>query len=152
EDARERLLVEGEERRAHARLGCGEEGRVAPLRQEPAVLVGDREEALEVLLLLGAPAYGEKVDDLDEQPRLTLALLAHALDETAKAGDEPVVPDPQERAARDLADPRRLDDEDAGTSLREAAVPVDHVLGDEPVLGRAPRHHGGHPRARARRD
>ena len=39
-----------------------------------------------------------------------------------------------------------------GRPLGEAAVPVEHVVRDEAVVGRAPGHHRGHPRPRGRDD
>ena len=77
------------------------------------------------------------------------ALLAHEVDELPEAGDEPVVADPEQGTAPDVADAGRLDDEDAGPALGEARVPVEDVLRDEPVLRGAPRNHGRDPGALA---
>ena len=70
----------------------------------------------------------------------------------AEAGDEAVVPDAEQRPARDVADAGRLDDEHARAARGEAAVPVEDLRRDEAVLGRAPGHHRRDPRPRARDD
>ena len=65
----------------------------------------------------------------------------------ASPGSEAIVPGAQERAARDVADAGRFDDQCARLSLGESRVPLDDFVGDHAVLGRAPRDHGGNPRA-----
>ena len=112
-----------------------------------AMSVGDLQVAAEERLARRPPADGQEVDDLDEQLRPSAAGSPHGVDERAQARDEAVVTDAQQRSARDVADAGRLDDDRAGLPLREALVPVEHVGGDEAVLGRAPRHHRRHPGA-----
>src|SRR5262249_37224983 len=107
----------------------------------------DREVALEVLLGLGPPADPEKVDALDEDPRLSAARLTHGLDEFAEPGYVAVVADPEQGPARNVTDPGGLDDEDSGTSRPEPPVPVEHLRGYESVLGRPPGDHRGNPRS-----
>ena len=70
-------------------------------------------------------------------------------DQLTKARDESIVADAEQRAARDVADARRLDDERAGPSGREPLVPLEHFVGDESLVGRAPGNHRRHPRALA---
>src|SRR5690606_28121305 len=57
------------------------------------------------------------------------------------------VTDPEERAARHVADAGGLDDDGARLTGGEAGVPVDDVRGDLAILGGPPRDHGGHPGA-----
>ena len=96
---------------------------------------------------LRAAADRQEVDQLDEEARLAVARLAHHAHELAQSGEEAVVADAQQRAAGHVADAGRLDHECPGTPAREAAIPVEHLGGDEAVLGRAPRHHRRHPGA-----
>ncbi len=146
EDPAEHLGVEVEELRAHvgfARIGPR---RVGELRSEVLpVPIGHREEAAEEARALRAPADAEKIDDLDEEARAPAAPLSHRLDEALEAREKAIVANAEERAARHLADPRGLDDDHARRAVGEATVPVEHLLRDEAVLGRAPRHHRRHP-------
>ena len=64
---------------------------------------------------------------------------------------------PHQRATRNVADAGGLDHDRAGAAPGEAHIPVDHVVGDETIVGGAPWHHGRHPgalleRQRADRD
>src|SRR4030095_906373 len=104
--------------------------------------VGDLEIAAEESTRLGPPADRDEVEDLNEEPGPALAPLAHRLDERAKPRHEPVVTDAEQRAARDVANARRLDDEDAGLSLGEPGVPLENLRRDQAVGGGAPGHHG----------
>src|SRR5262245_63779818 len=107
----------------------------------------DLEEAREELLRLRAPADGEEIDDLDQEPRMAFARALHRLRELAQTRKEPVVADAQERTGGDVADAGRLDHDRTWLSAREALVPGEVLVGDEAVLGRAPWHHRRHPRA-----
>ena len=75
------------------------------------------------------------------------AALAHDVDELPQAGNEAVVPDAQERAARDVTNAGGFHHQHARLTFGEPRVPVEHVLGDEAVLRRAPRDHGRDPRS-----
>ena len=66
---------------------------------------------------------------------------------SAQAGQEAVVPDAQQRPARHVADPRRLDHQHAGPAAREALVPGEDLGRDEALVGGAPGHHRRHPGA-----
>src|SRR5262249_39639617 len=107
----------------------------------------DVEKAPQEFLGLGSATHGDEVDGLDEQARVSGALLAHSVDEASQPGHEAVVADAQERTARDVADAGRLDHEHARPTLAEARVPGGPLVGAEAVFRRAPRHHRGHPRA-----
>ncbi len=48
-------------------------------------------------------------------------------DELPGPGTKPIVSDAEQRAARHVADPGRLDHEGAGLAVGEAAVPVEHL-------------------------
>ena len=68
--------------------------RVAARSKRAPMLIGDREEALEIPVLRRTAADREKVDDLDEQGGLAAACVAHGFDQWAKAGQKTVVADP----------------------------------------------------------
>ncbi len=150
QDVAEQLLVERQQRRAHLLLGRRHHAAVAGEVSQPlAVLRAELEMSAEVGLLCRAPADAQEVDDLDEQAGLAARRLAHAVDQLAQARDEALVADAQERPGRDVADAGRLDHQHAGAAGGEARVPVDDVVGDEAVVGGAPRDHGRHPGALA---
>ena len=95
----------------------------------------------------------EEVDDLDEEPRPAPAVLAHRVDE-APAGRART--DRRRCAAaarwrrRGCRSPRRR--ATPGCPSAKRRVPVEDLRRHEPPsLGGAPRHHGRHPRALARR-
>jgi hypothetical protein len=139
EDARELFVGELREMPAHERFGPA-------LRAEPlAVPWLDLQKPREELLRLGTAADRKEVDDLDEEPRVAFARPAHRLRELLQTGNEAIVSDAQQRSARDVAYSGGLDDDRARPAPREALVPLEVVVGDEPVLRRAPRHHGRHP-------
>src|SRR5258706_1746303 len=153
QDREERLVRDREQRSTDFIVAPARRGLVpGDPRQALAVNVRELEEPADVLLLLRPALHGEEVDDLDEELRLAPRALADDFDELSQPGEEAVVPDAQERSARHVADAGRLDDEDAWTPVGESSVPIEDVARDEPFLDRAPRHHRGHPRARARED
>ena len=112
-----------------------------------AVAGRDRQEPPQKLVWVGPPTNPQEIDDLDQQPRLPLAGLAHHVDQLPQSGQEPIVADAQQRPAGDVADARRLHHDRARAPASEAGVPVEHARSDVALLGRAPRHHGGDPRA-----
>src|SRR5439155_1762781 len=97
---------------------------VEPEGELHAQRIGDREVAREVFLGLGPSADREEVDDLDEEARAAVALLPHRIDEPGEPREEAVVADPEEGAARDITDARRLHDEDPWLALGEARGPA----------------------------
>jgi len=115
-----------------------------------AMGVGELEKAREIFLALGSTTDRKKIDQLDEQECLAAGRFFDGGGELLEAGHEPIVTDPQQRPRCDIANAGRLDDDHAGSTLRESRIPIDHVFGDEAVVGRAPRHHRRHPRARPR--
>ena len=120
------------------------------MSQRPRGLVVSRldgEEAAHPGLPLWASAYGEEVDELDEEASLTVGALPHHADQLGEARDEALVPGAHQRPGGDVADARRLDHQDARPAVGEAAVPLQDLWGDEALLGAAPRHHRRHPGA-----
>ena len=81
----------------------------------------DLEEAGEELLGRGPAPDAEEVDELDEELRAAAGAAADGGHQVFEAGQVAVVAGAQERAARDVADARRLDDDRAGLA---AAVQV----------------------------
>src|SRR5688500_4064520 len=112
------------------------------------MVVADDEVPGEVRFALGPSANGKKVDELDEDAGLARAGPADGVDQPCEPGHEAVVADAQERAARDVADARGLDDDGARLAPGKALIPGEHALADEAVGSGAPGHHGRHPRAR----
>ena len=116
-------------------------------RQQRPVPVGEDEELAEVPRGLGPPANPQEVDDLDEEPGPPAARPPHGAHQLGEARDEPVVADPKQRSARDVANAGGLDYERTGLTARESLVPGQHLRRDQPILGSAPRHHRRDPGA-----
>ncbi len=64
-----------------------------------------------------------------------------------EAGDEPVVADPEQRSAGDVADAGGLDHQRPGLAAGEPLVPREDLGRDQPVFGGAPGHHRRYPGA-----
>ena len=139
QDRFQRRVVESGEAGANPFLG--------PARrvEAVAVVVGDSQELGEKAVAAGPPPDRQEVDDLDQQPGPPAARPGNGLHQGLEARDEPVVADAQQRAARNVAYPRRLDHDRAGASPGETLVPAQHLGRDDPVPGRPPRHHRGNP-------
>src|SRR5688572_17705849 len=71
--------------------------------EKVAVPIGEHEELAEVALRLRTAADPEEVDDLDEEPGPPLARALHGTDQFGETGDEPVVADPKQRSAGNVA-------------------------------------------------
>src|SRR5262249_39895990 len=80
------------------------------------------------------------------------ARLPHSLDELAQPVHETVIANAQKRPARNIADPRRLDHKNPRPSARETLVPIEDILRDFSLFGRAPGNHRRDPGASARFD
>ena len=113
---------------------------------------GQHQEVAQEPILLGTPANAQEVEDLNHAARAPAAALVDRVHQVRKSRDEAVVADAQQRTARHVTNSGRFDHQHARQAIREPAVPIQHVGGDEAVLGRAPRHHRRHPRTRARRE
>ncbi len=113
--------------------------------QRRAVPVGDGQEFGDIAPGVGAAPDRQEIDELDEELGAAAALAPHRLDDAGEAGQEAVVADAQQRAARHVADARRLDHDRARLAACEAAVPFDDRVGGDAVLLRPPRHHGRNP-------
>ena len=118
---------------------------VVGARHQGAVPIREHQVLPEVSLGLGAAADPEKVDDLDEEPGAAAARLTNGAHQLRQAGDEPVVPDPEERPAGNVADSGRLDHQRSGLPSGETLVPRQDFRRDQPVVGGPPRHHGRNP-------
>src|SRR2546423_778105 len=115
-------------------------------KRRAMTLLQDKE-TREEFLFLRAALDGEEIDDLNEQARVAVTGAAHRFDQLAQARDEAVVADPEQRAAGDVANACRFDDNGAGLPFGEAFVPLKHIRRHEAVFGGAPRHHRRNPRA-----
>ena len=135
-----------------ANRGIVRQRRACVRRGGHAMAIRELQESCEELLRLGASPYRQEVEDLHEEPCAAAAPLAHEAHEFAKAIEKSIVADAQQWPARHIADASRFDDEHARLAVGKAAIPVEHVLRDEPILARPPRHHCRDPRARACRD
>src|SRR6267143_2497409 len=116
----EELAYVGLRRLAPARV-VEPEGELAPQR------VGDLEIPSEESLGLWASPHRDEVEDLDEEPRPAPAPLPDRLDERPESGNEPVIADSQQGAARDVADAGGLHDQDARLALGESSVPLEDL-------------------------
>src|SRR6185369_5018654 len=101
----------------------------------------------EILVFWGAPLDRQKVDDLNKQPGVPAALAFDGFNQIPKTGNEPVVPDSQQRPARDVAHTGSFYYNRSRAACRKAPVPLDDVWGDEAVVGGAPGNHCRDPRA-----
>src|SRR6185503_17672244 len=105
----------------------------------------DLKESFEKLVHWRPAFHREKVDDLNEQARMTFAFTANRLDQFTQARNKAIVPDSKERPACDVADAGRFDDDRPRPPRREAPVPLDYVWSDKSVFGGSPRNHRRHP-------
>src|SRR6266545_970252 len=109
--------------------------------------VSDLQKAIEVLLFFRTPLYGKKVDNLNEEFRLTLTRISDSINQLAKSGDESIVTNSQQRSAGNIANPSRLDHQNPRLSFRESTIPIKVFLCDKAIFGGAPGHHCRHPGA-----
>src|SRR5260370_7573279 len=107
--------------------------------------VGDCQKVREGLRRIGSTLHWEKIDNLNEKFRLTIARCAHRFDELLQSWQEPIVADAQKRPAGNIAHARRFDDQRRGSSVSKTAIPIEIVLRNKTVFGRAPGHHRRHP-------
>ena len=126
---------------AHLRFACADRSEGAP------VSICHLQETLEEFRRLGSTPDSQKIDDLDEQPRLAAARAPHGVNEPPEPLDITVVADAQQRPARDVANAGRLHDDRAWPTAREPLVPGDDGIGGKAVIRRAPGHHRGNPGA-----
>src|SRR5438093_1180717 len=115
--------------------------------QQGSLPVGENQKLPEVSLRLRPAANSEEVDDLDEQPSPSATRPTDGTHQLGQAGDEPVVPDSEQRSAGDIPDASRLDHERARLPPREPFVPGQYFRRDQPVVGGPPWHHGRNPGA-----
>src|SRR5688572_21875680 len=102
--------------------------------------VGEDQELSEVSLRLRPASDPEEVDDLDEQPSPSAARPTDGAHQVGQAGDEPVVPDPEERSAWYVPDAGGLDHQRPGLPMREALVPGQDLRRDQSIVGGTPGH------------
>jgi hypothetical protein len=93
-----------------------------------------------------AAADREEVDDWSKS-RVSRRCAPRTVGELAQARHEAVVADAQQRPRSGCRGCRSPRPRARPACRRRTAVPVEHVVGDEPVVGRAPRHHRRHPRS-----
>ncbi len=107
----------------------------------------DREKLREVPRWIRPPPDRQEIDDLNKQPRLAAAGLAHDAHEVAQSRQKAIVSDPQQWATGYFPDACRLDNNRARAAARETLIPVENVGGYDAVFTGTPRNHGGHPGA-----
>jgi hypothetical protein len=130
-----------EHRESRAQLGVGSSRHV----ERAPVLLRDREKTLEEFVRIRTPANGQKIDELDEESRLSRARAADRLDQRSEPREEPRIADPQKRPARDVANAGGLDDQGTRAAPGKALIPGEHVGRDQAIVGRAPRDHRRNP-------
>jgi hypothetical protein len=116
------------------------------------MLIVETEKAVEVFFFFRSAIDSEEIDYLNEEPRMALTFLANGFYESAESVYETIVAYAKKRPARNVAYARRLDDQSAGLSFGESRVPVEYVLSDQPIFGRAPRNHSRNPGAAFERE
>src|SRR5690242_8838317 len=108
------------------------------------------QETLKIFRALRPSLHGEKINDLNEQACLAVTRFTYSLDEFAQTRNKSIVTDTQQWTTRNIAHARRLDYEHTRASFGKASIPIEVLLRDKPIFGRAPWHHRRHPRAAAR--
>ena len=101
----------------------------------------------EIFRRIGPAFNREEIDYLNEESRMTFACFANRFDELLQSGHETIVTNAQQRTTGNIAHAGGFDDERCRSSFSKPAIPIQVVLGNEPVFGRAPGHHRRHPRA-----
>src|SRR6185369_2348366 len=101
----------------------------------------DCQKLREIPRRIGPAPDGQKIDDLNEEPRAFFARLAHHTDELAQPGQKAVVTDTQQWFAGHVLNTGGFDDEGAGPVVREALVLVEDLRGNDTVFACAPRHY-----------
>jgi hypothetical protein len=134
------------------RIGAARSGSPFGRREGAAVPVGQRQKVCKISRRIRAPPDGKKIDELHEQARFAVARAPHDLDQLPEPRQESLIPDPQQRPARHIANSGRLDDDGSRPARGESLVPIEHVLGHKAGVRRAPRHHGGDPGSVAQGD
>src|SRR5690242_6635705 len=114
------------------------------------MLICNRQKPLQVFRASGPPLHREKIDDLNEQQRLTAARFFHRLNQLAQSGNKAIVADAQQWTTRNIAHARRLNNEHTRASFRKTSIPVEVLLRHKTIFSRTPRHHRRHPRATTR--
>src|SRR5574341_2340065 len=107
----------------------------------------DCEEPIEIFHRVRSSFDGKEVDDLNEELRLTFARLTHSFNQSPQARQKPIMPNAQQRPARNVAHAGMYDYQHGRLTFGESSIPIEIVPRDEPVFGRAPGHHRRHPRA-----
>ena len=108
---------------------------------------GDVEEPPQILLGLGPAFDRQKIDQLDEAGACIHCWHAHGTNELAKPGMKRSSPIRSNGPLGMSRTPVASTTIAAGPPHGEALVPFEHIVGDHTVVGRAPGHHGRHPRA-----
>ena len=111
------------------------------------VMVGDNQETGKISGRVRTAANSEKVDHLDQQAGFPVACSSHRISEFPQTRYEPVVADTQQRPAGYVPNACGLDDDGSRLPFRKTFIPVQHVIGDKPVLVGTPWDHCRHPGA-----
>src|SRR5262245_51376101 len=114
---------------------------------ESTMSIGQDQKFPKVALWLRTPADPQKIDDLDEQSGVATARPSHRLHQFGEARDESVVTYPEQRAASNIPDPCRLDNDGARPASSEAVIPGQHLRCDVSLFSSAPGHHSRDPGA-----
>src|SRR5262245_20792602 len=107
----------------------------------------DREKAIEVFLRIGTTLNREKINDLNEEIRLTITRLSDGLNQLFQSRQKSIITDAQQWPARNVAHAGRFHHECRWFPFGKSSIPIEIVLRDESVFRRAPRHHRRNPRA-----
>src|SRR5205807_10412648 len=116
------------------------------------MMIGNLKESLEIFFWIRATLHSKKIDDLDEELRLTVAGFANGLDKLFQSRQKSIVTDAQQRPAGNVANPGRFNHQRRGPALGKPPIPIKIILRDKSIFSRAPGDHRRHPRATGERD
>src|SRR5215831_5296462 len=102
---------------------------------------------IEELFLRGPPFNCKEVDDLNEQPRLSLTSLPNCLDQLTQTGNKAIMSNSQQRAAGNIAYTRGFNYKNRWFSLCETPVPIKVGGCNKSVFRGSPGNHCRHPGA-----
>ena len=107
----------------------------------------DLQEPLKVFRLVGTTLDRQKIDELNEEPRLTVAGFAHDINELFQSRQKSIVTDAQQRPTRNVANAGSFNHQCRRFSFGKSTIPIKIVLRDKSIFSCAPWHHRRHPGA-----
>src|SRR5437016_5671102 len=116
------------------------------------MMVGNLEEPLKIFCSIRTALDREKIDDLNEEPGLTIAGFAHGVGQLFQSREKSIVTDAQQGPARNVANAGGFNHQRRGLAFVKPPVPIKIILGNKSIFSRAPGNHRRHPGATGERD